>query len=112
MGSAFAIASSIADYTSLSYTFAGLEGAKMDISSNLNIPLFELDFGSNIFGNGGHPESIRIPKDELGGVFRRCFTLSLRRHGGFEILILLFEEEMEGLREDRVFARYAKFACY
>lgn len=112
MGGAFAIASSIADYTSLSYTFAGLDGAKMNISSNLNVPLFELDFGSDIFGNGGHPESIRIPKDELDGVFRRCLTLPLRPHGGFEILISLFEEEMRRLREDKEFARYAKFSCY
>lgn len=112
MHQAFATANSIPDYTNLSYTFAGFEGAKMNITSTLNVPpLFQLNF-RQAFGNGGHAESIRMPKDESDGVFRRCLVLPLREHGGFEIIVSLFEDELERLMADTDFSRYAEFSCY
>ena len=108
---AFAIASSIPDYTKLSYTFAGLEGATMNVSSTLNVPLFDLDFGSS-FGNGGVPEAIRILKDELDSVFRRAMVMPFRKSGGFEILISLLEDEMERLLANPEFKEYAQFSCF
>lgn len=107
----FAIANSIPDYTQLSYTFAGLGGATMNVSSTLNMPLFDLDFG-NSFGNGGTPESIRILKDELDSVFRRVLVMPFRKSGGFEILISLFENEMERLTSNLEFTEYAHFSCF
>lgn len=108
---AFAIASSIPDYTQLSYTFAGLDGATMNVSSTLNVPLFDLDFGSS-FGNGGVPETIRILKDELDSVFRRAMVMPFRKSGGFEILISLLEDEMERLLANPEFTEYAQFSCF
>lgn len=109
--SAFAIANSIPDYTQLSYTFAGLAGATMNVSSTLNVPLFDLDFGPT-FGNGGVPESIRIPKDELDSVFRRVLVMPFRKSGGFEVLISLFEDEMERLINNAEFTKYCEFSCF
>lgn len=108
---AFAIASSIPDYSQLSYTFAGLEGATMNVSSTLNVPFFDLDFGSS-FGNGGVPETIRILKDELDSVFRRAMVMPFRKSGGFEILISLLEDEMERLLANPEFIEYAQFSCF
>lgn len=47
----FAIANSLPGHTRLSYTSAGLGGATTNMSSILDVPLFDLDFGSS-FGNG------------------------------------------------------------
>lgn len=107
----FAIANSIPDYTQLSYTFAGLGGATMNVSSTLNVPLFDLDFGSS-FGNSGKPESIRILKDELDSVFRRVLVMPFRKSGGFEILISLFDKEMDRLTSNPEFTEYAQFSCF
>lgn len=111
MQASFAIASAIPDYTKLSYPYATFEGAELSVSSTLNIPMFELDFGS-AFGNNGHFESIRILNDELDTIFRRCAIFPMRKNGGFEILITLFKEEMDRLVANREFTQYAKFSCH
>lgn len=108
--SAFAIASCIPDYTRLTFPFATFEGAEVCITSLLNIPLFELNFGP-AFGNDGRPESVRPPREEFDKICRRVMVLPLRTHGGFEIMITLMDHEMQKLRKDPEFTEYAKFCC-
>ncbi|KAF1993251.1 hypothetical protein P154DRAFT_477949 [Amniculicola lignicola CBS 123094] len=108
--SSFAIAQSIPDYSKATYPFATFEGAELCISSLLQIPLFELNFGE-CFGNGGLPESVRPPRHEFYNICRRCLVLPPRQHGGFEVLIQLVDEEMMRLRKDLLFGKYAKYTC-
>lgn len=107
---AFAIASCIPDYTQLSFPFATFEGAEVCITSLLNIPLFELDFGP-VFGGGGRPQAVRPPREEFDKICRRVMIMPLRMHGGFEILITLLKSEMQKLRVDQELKEYAKFCC-
>lgn len=109
--SAFALASSIPDYTNLTYPFATFDGAEFCMTSLLNLPLFELEFG-DIFANGGRLDGARPPRAEFDAVCRRCAVLPQRPHGGFEILISLLKEEMERLLADKSFAKFAKFCCH
>ena len=111
LDSAFLIASSIQDYTTLTFPFATFEGFELCVTSLLNLPLFELNFGG-AFGNGGKPEAVRPPRAEFDAVCRRCMVLPMREHGGFEILISLFEEEMERLMMDQEFVKYARFSTH
>lgn len=109
--SAFALASSIPAYTNLTYPFATFDGAEFCMTSLLNLPLFEIEFG-DIFANGGKLEGARPPRAEFDAVCRRCAVLPQRTHGGFEILISLLKEEMERLLADKSFAKFAKFCCH
>ena len=109
--SAFALASSLPRYTDFTYPFATFEGAEFCMTSVLNVPLFELEFGE-IFAHSGRPEGVRPPRAEFDAVCRRCIVLPQRIHGGFEIMISLLKEEMERLLSDKSFAKYAKFCCH
>ena len=106
----FAIAEAIPDFSKATYPFATFDGAELCVSSLLQIPLFELNFGE-CFGNGGLPESVRPPRHEFYNICRRCLVLPPRQHGGFEVLIQLTSEEMKRLRKDSLFAKYAKYIC-
>ena len=83
----------------------------MNVASTLNVPLFDLDFGS-YFGHGGVPETVRILKDEMDRVFRRAIVMPFRQSGGFEILISLLEDEMERLLTNPESTEYAQFSYF
>lgn len=113
MRKSFGIAQDISDYTSLSYTFAGLAGATMNVSTTLQAPVFTLDFGPALgYGGSGQLECIRVFKDELDQTFRRVLVMPMMRDGGFEILVALFEEEMNRLLADEQWSKYVYFTSY
>lgn len=109
--SAYALASSVPDYSQLSWPFATFAGAELCVTSLLNLPFFELNFGK-IFGNGGKPECVRPPREEFDAICRRCIILPLQTYGGFEILISLAKDEMERLMFDAQFTEYATFSSH
>lgn len=109
--SAFALASSIPDYTTLTHQYARLDGAKLALTSVFSMPLFELEFG-DVFANQGRPEGFRPLLADFDAVCRICFVLPQRTTGGFEILISLLKEEMERLMADKSFGIFAKFCCH
>ncbi|RYP61518.1 hypothetical protein DL770_009772 [Monosporascus sp. CRB-9-2] len=113
MRQSFGIAQDIADYSTLTYTFAGLSGATMNVSTTLQAPIFTLDFGP-AFGVGGtgNLECIRVFKDELDQAFRRVLVMPMMKDGGFEILVALFEDEMNRLLADEEWAKYVQFTSY
>ncbi len=109
--SAMTLAASIPDCRHLTFPFATFAGTELCITSTVNMPLFELNFGA-AFGNEGKPESIRSPKSEFSSICRRCVVLPRRTNGGFEILISLVEEEMWRLMANDEFKQYARFCCH
>lgn len=107
---ALSLADIIPDYTKVTHPFASFDGDEVCITSLIQLTWFELNWGK-MFDNGGRIESLRPTRRELDAVFRRCMVLPMRQNGGFEVLVSLFEEEMQHLEKDQEFNRYAMFAC-
>ncbi|KAF4556507.1 Transferase-like protein 2 [Elsinoe fawcettii] len=103
---AYTLADSLPDYTGLTFPFATFAGSELCITSVINIGSFSLDFGSH-FGNGGKCVSVRLPRSEFAAICRRCVALPRRESGGFEVLISMFESEMDRLLADKSFTQYA-----
>ncbi|KAI0483451.1 hypothetical protein F4859DRAFT_472878 [Xylaria cf. heliscus] len=113
MRRSFGIANDISDYSRLAYTFAGLDGATMNVSTTLQAPIFTLDFGPMFgIGGAGNIECIRVFKDELDQTFRRVLVMPMMKDGGFEILVALFEDEMDRLLADKEWSKYVIFTSY
>ncbi|TQN70645.1 Acyltransferase BOA11 [Colletotrichum shisoi] len=110
---AFTLMREVADYTELRHAFTRLDGFDVMITSVLLLPLDEIDFGGDVvFGNDGRPESLRPLMDAFNANFRLCVVLPMKGHGGIELLVSLFADEMEQLLEDDEFAKYAAFCCH
>jgi len=104
---AFTLADSLPDYTNITYPFATFAGCELCITSLVNFPAYELQFGAS-FANDGRPVSFRPPRSEFAAICRRCMALPKRQGGGFEVLIAIFASEMERLLQDASFTRWAK----
>jgi hypothetical protein len=108
---AFTLADSLPNYTTLTFPFATFAGCELCITSVINNPAFELNFGT-AFANDGRPVSIRPPRSEFANICRRCIALPRRLSGGFEVLIAIFDSEMARLDQDPSFKRWAKFISH
>lgn len=75
-----------------------------------NLMLFqpsEISFGDGIFANGGSPEALR-PQIERGNRrFRFLVIHPMRKDGGVELVLGSLPDEMEMLKKDHEFMRYA-----
>ncbi|KAA6416228.1 MAG: transferase family [Lasallia pustulata] len=109
---AFTLAGEVTDYTALKHAFTSLEGSAMMITSLVALPFEKFDFGDRLFGNGGKPENLRPLMGGFNRAFRLCVILPRKTHGGLELLVSLFEDEMEMLLKDEEFTRYATFLCH
>lgn len=83
----------------------------MLITSVVALPFQEFDFGERYFGNGGRPDSLRPLMGGLNRAFRLCVVLPRKAHGGVELMVSLFQDEMDVLMEDKEFNTYASFLC-
>ncbi|KAH8198330.1 hypothetical protein TruAng_007485 [Truncatella angustata] len=83
------------------------ESADLLISNLVHFPLNEISFGDRYFGNGGIPQSFRVlharyaPYVRLGHILPRNQT-----HGGVEISLNLFDDEMVYWENDEEINRY------
>ncbi|SPO04421.1 uncharacterized protein DNG_07106 [Cephalotrichum gorgonifer] len=105
---AYALARDVPDYDRLAYSDLRLDSAGLLISPLVGLPVRGMNFGS-IFGNGGCPEAMRPPMAALNRTTRTCFMLPRLEGGGVEVLLNMFEEEMEVLMQDKEFTEYAMF---
>ncbi|KAK3301908.1 uncharacterized protein B0T15DRAFT_563624 [Chaetomium strumarium] len=101
---AFGAAHDLDGYANLAYSLAGVAGASMIVVPQDYISLPTLDFGPAI----GTPVCERPPGDEWNGLFRRTVILPAASGKGLEVLVSLYEEEMQNLKADGEFVRYAK----
>jgi hypothetical protein len=106
--SAFGAAHSLPSYANLPYSLAGLIGASMIVVTHQYISLPALDFGAAL----GTPLAERPPGDEWNELFRRTIIMPTATGAGVEVLIALFDDEMERLKVDEEFGRYVKFSSY
>lgn len=83
------------------------DSSDMLVSNIVHFPMSEISFGDRYFGNGGVPQSLRVlhagyaPYVRLGHILPRNQT-----HGGVELSMNLFDDEMVYLEEDEEFNRY------
>lgn len=101
---AYGAARSLPSYDNLPYSLAGVSGASMIVVSHSHIHLGELDFGPLL----GAAECERVPGDEWDSLFRRTILLPTKSGEGFEVLLALYDEEMERLCADEEFGRFAQ----
>ncbi|KAF9873132.1 hypothetical protein CkaCkLH20_09295 [Colletotrichum karsti] len=109
---AFTLMREVPDYTKLKHAFTRLDGFDVMITSVLLLPLDKINFGGEVFDNDGKPESLRPLMDAFNANFRLCMVLPMKSHGGIELLVSLFADEMEQLLEDDEFAKFAAFCCH
>lgn len=101
---AFGAAYNLDGYANLAYSLAGVAGASMIVVPQDYISLPALDFGPAI----GTPDCERPPGDEWNDFFRRTVILPAASGKGLEVLVSLYDEEMQRLKADEEFVRYAK----
>ncbi|MCJ1416064.1 hypothetical protein MMC32_002399 [Xylographa parallela] len=83
------------------------ESADLLLSNIIAFPMSEINFGERYFGNGGSPQTLRVlhgpyaPHVRLGHVLPRN-----PHHGGVELSVNLFSDEMDYLDADEEFNRY------
>ncbi|KAJ4253426.1 hypothetical protein NW762_010584 [Fusarium torreyae] len=104
---AYALADTLPDFNRLKYTDMPLDGTALQISPLLSLPASSLNFGGWLFGNDGCPEALRPPMNWFNQSTRTCFFLPKLSGGGVEVVLNLFEQEMDILLEDPEFLEYA-----
>ncbi|KAK3168673.1 hypothetical protein OEA41_005121 [Lepraria neglecta] len=83
------------------------KSADLLLSNVIALPMSEIKFRGRYFGNGGTPHALRVlhgpyaPDVRLGHVLPRN-----PKHGGVELSVNLFEDEMVYLDADEEFGRY------
>ena len=83
------------------------DSADVLLSNIIALPLSAINFGDRYFGNGGTPPCMRV----LHGQYAPCVRLGHvlpknPKHGGVELSLNLFDDEMEYLDADEEFGRY------
>ncbi|KAH7143723.1 transferase family-domain-containing protein [Dactylonectria macrodidyma] len=106
---AYTLIKTMPDYTVFDLRTHPIDGANLMVSSLLTLPAHVVSFGDEVFANGGKPETARPLMSGFNKQERICFVLPPKSHGGIEIVVSLFEDEMGKLLEDEDFGKYAMF---
>lgn len=89
-----------------------IDGNNMQVSSLMHIPLDAVCFGDGaVLGNKGCPEASRLLMDASNSFTRTCLVLPRNRNAGVEVLVGLYDEELDSLMADDEFTRYALCLC-
>ncbi|KAL9128892.1 MAG: hypothetical protein Q9217_002514 [Psora testacea] len=92
------------DATLISPAFKSFLGKDLAITSWAELDLYDIEWGMDI--GGGKMDSVRIPKAAFDGF---CIVLPRMSDGATEVIVGLKIEDMDRLKQDPVFMRYAKF---
>ncbi|KAK4062464.1 uncharacterized protein Triagg1_9950 [Trichoderma aggressivum f. europaeum] len=103
----YTIARNTEDLSSLGLRLSPLRGHDMILSSLIMFPVEEMRWGSRTFARGGGADSIRPLWNAINTAARLCFPLPRKSGAGTEIVVNLFEDEMDMLLEDEEFGEYA-----
>lgn len=105
---AFTLLQSLPDYTRFTTACMGLAGMHAMISNLMLFQTSEISFGDGFFTGGGSPEAMR-PQIERGHKrFRFLVIYPMKKYGGVELVLGTFPEELERLKRDEEFTKYAK----
>ena len=105
---AFTLLQSLPDYSRFTTACMGLSGMHAMISNLMLFQTSEISFGDGFFADGGSPEAMR-PQTERGHKrFRFLVIYPMKKDGGIELVLGTFPEELEMLKRDEEFTKYAK----
>lgn len=105
---AFTLLQSLPDPDRFTIACMGLTGMHAMISNLILFQTSELSLEDEFFADGGCPQAMR-PQIERGYKrFPFLFIYPMRNDGGVELVLGTFPEELEMLKTDEEFIRYAK----
>ncbi|KAL8922381.1 MAG: hypothetical protein Q9208_005234 [Pyrenodesmia sp. 3 TL-2023] len=104
----FTLLRSLPDYSSFTNACMGLEGMHAMISNLMLFQTSEIAFGDGFFADGGAPEAMRPQIGRLSQHFRFLVIYPMKEDGGVELVLGTLPEELEMLKADEEFTRYAK----
>lgn len=103
----FTLLQSLPDHSKFSIACAGLSGMNAMISNLMLFSTSEMSFGDKIFAGGGSPAAMR-PQIERGHRrFRFLVIYPMKSDGGVELVMGTSPEELEMLKTDEEFMKYA-----
>jgi aryl carrier-like protein len=108
---AFGLLQSVPDYTQIDYVSQHLHVDSLDtmISNMILFQASDMPFGGKWFENGGAPDAIRPLVDMANTALRMCLVLPMRKDVGIELLFGAFPEELESMKNDEEFTKYATY---
>ena len=105
---AFTLLQSLPDYSRFTTACMGLAGMHAMISNLMLFQMSDISFGDAFFAGGGSPEALR-PQVERGNKrFRFLVIYPMKNDGGVELALGTFPEELEMLKADKEFTKYAR----
>ena len=107
---AFTLLQSLPEVSTERFSIAdmGLDGMHAMISNMILFQPKEINFGDSFFGNGGSPESLRPQIDRGNRRFRFLVIYPMRNDGGIELVLGTLPDELEMLKKDEEFMKYAE----
>ena len=105
---AFTLLRSLPDYSRFTDACMGLAGMHAMLSNLMLFQTSEISFGDGFFANGGSPEAMRPQVERLNKRFRFLVIYPMKKDGGVELSLGTSPEELEMLKTDEEFTKYAK----
>ncbi|KAK3167235.1 putative secondary metabolism biosynthetic enzyme [Lepraria neglecta] len=105
---AFTLLQSLPDYSRFTNACMGLAGMHAMISNLMLFQTSEISFGDEFFADGGSPEAMRPQVERVDNRFRFLVIYPMKNDGGVELVLGTLPEELEMLKTDEEFTKYAK----
>lgn len=105
---AFTLLRSLPDYSRFTNACMGLSGMHAMISNLMLFQTSEISFGDGFFADGGTPETMRPQLERCHKRFRFLIIYPMKSDGGVELVLGTFPEELEMLKSDEEFNKYAE----
>ena len=105
---AFTLLRSLPDYSRFTDACMGLEGMHAMLSNLMLFQTSEISFGDEFFASGGYTEAMRPQIERLNKRFRFLVIYPMKNDGGVELSLGTSPEELEMLRTDEEFTKYAE----
>ncbi|TGJ79002.1 hypothetical protein E0Z10_g9760 [Xylaria hypoxylon] len=106
---AFTILQSLPDHSRFSTAHMGLEHMHALLSNMMMFSSSDIRFGDDFFANGGTAESMRPQLERHNGHFRLLVIFPMTKDGGVELVLGTHPEELEMLKMDKEFTKFADF---
>ncbi|KAL9601177.1 MAG: hypothetical protein Q9219_002677 [cf. Caloplaca sp. 3 TL-2023] len=105
---ALTLLKSLPDYRRFTTACMGLPGMHAMISNLILFQTSDISFGDAFFADGGSPAALRPQLERGNKRFRFLVIYPMRDDGGVELVLGTFPEELEMLKTDEEFMKYAK----
>ena len=105
---AFTLLRSLPDYSRFTNACMGLAGMHAMISNMMLFQTSEISFGDRFFADGGSPVAMRPQLNRVNKRFRFLVIYPIKNDGGVELVLGTLPEELEMLKSDEEFTKYAK----